>query len=200
MKHGYGEFRTINIHFDDLQERQRAFELLETAGIPVPEKLKRESAYRPFPESTHLLHVQLEKKDILYCPPPFICAAIVSDGCRIYTVAEFERIVESGFRIIPRFPIFHVPHDGWRFPEEMMASVCVPKEVFMDYHERMRDKDICKMLPRPFCSQFMCQRFEVSRLLCDVERFIGPNEMMGRYGMGFYYEKAFDGTVIKRVT
>ena len=33
MKHDYGEYRTINIHFDELQERQRALEMLETAGI-----------------------------------------------------------------------------------------------------------------------------------------------------------------------
>ena len=27
---------------------------------------------------------------------------------------------------VPRFPVFHVPHDGWKFPEELMNSVCVP--------------------------------------------------------------------------
>ena len=46
----------------------------------------------------------------------------------------------------------------------------------------------------------MYGRFPVSRLLCDVERFVGPEEVMEQYGMGFCYEKAYDGTTIKNVT
>ena len=99
-----------------------------------------------------------------------------------------------------RFAVFHIPHDGWNFPQELMASVCVPEEVFREYHERMRDKDVRELLPSPWRSLPGIRRFSVSRLLCDVERFIGPEEIMEQYGMGFCYEKAYDGTVIKRVT
>lgn len=41
-----------------------------------------------------------------------------------------------------RFPLFHVPHDGTTFPEELMESVCIPKEQFLSYHERMRDTGV----------------------------------------------------------
>lgn len=46
-----------------------------------------------------------------------------------------------------RFPLFHVPHDGTTFPEELMESVCIPKEQFLPYHERMRDTGVLEMVP-----------------------------------------------------
>ena len=46
-----------------------------------------------------------------------------------------------------RFPLFHVPHDGTSFPEELMESVCIPKEQFLSYHERMRDTGVLEMVP-----------------------------------------------------
>ena len=55
------------------------------------------------------------------------------------------------------------------------------------------------MVPERYTGD-MRQFFEVSRLLCDVERFIGPDEIMEQYGMGFCYEKAYDGRVIKQPT
>ncbi|MBQ7455834.1 MAG: N-formylglutamate amidohydrolase [Clostridia bacterium] len=98
------------------------------------------------------------------------------------------------------FPVFHVPHDGAAFPEELFRSACVPREVFAAYHEAMRDKDAGALIPRSCRTDETVCAFAISRLLCDVERFIGPEETMERYGMGYCYEKAFDGTVIKRVT
>ncbi|MDO4544446.1 MAG: N-formylglutamate amidohydrolase [Clostridia bacterium] len=92
--------------------------------------------------------------------------------------------------------IFHVPHDGTAMPSELMSSVCVPMEVFNFYQEKMRDNDVQKMVPLGYES--VC--FNVSRLLCDVERFIGEGEPMEKFGMGFCYEKVYDGTVIKVVT
>ena len=97
-------------------------------------------------------------------------------------------------------PVFHVPHDGDRFPAELMESVCVPAEQFLQYHERMRDASVWDMVPGEYRVPVQAVRFPVSRLLCDVERFIGPEEIMERLGMGFCYEKAYDGRVIKRVT
>lgn len=98
------------------------------------------------------------------------------------------------------FPVFHVPHDVSSFPEELMDTVCVPLSEFFRYHEKMRDAKVQEMVPEEYRKSGQSVIFLVSRLLCDVERFIGPEEVMERYGMGFCYEKAYDGTVIKNLT
>lgn len=130
----------------------------------------------------------------------FIGAAPVPGSVRFFSAQELFRITGLDFRVIPRFPVFHIPHNGREFPEDLMESVCVPRELFMKYHEEMRDTDIVMAVPDAYRSGDMCHACSVSRLLCDVERLIGPEEIMERYGMGFCYEKAFDGTVIKHVT
>ncbi len=99
-----------------------------------------------------------------------------------------------------RIPVFHVPHDGDAFPKELMASVCVSKEAFLAYHERMRDTAVSEMVPQAWRGSENTLFFPISRLLCDVERFLGPTEPMERLGMGFCYERAFDGRPIKTVT
>ena len=129
-----------------------------------------------------------------------ISAARASGSVRFFSAQEFSPIAGPDFRVAPRFPVFHVPHNGREFPEELMESVCVPRELFMKYHEEMRDTDIIEAVPEACRAGDMCHAFSVSRLLCDVERFTGPEEIMERYGMGFCYEKSFDGTVIKHVT
>ena len=100
----------------------------------------------------------------------------------------------------PGFLIWHVPHDGREFPEELLSSVCIPMEEFKTYHEKMRDAGVARLIPEVHVFQAETVCFKVSRLLCDVERFIGPEEVMERYGMGFCYEKAYDGTVIKVIS
>lgn len=99
-----------------------------------------------------------------------------------------------------RFPVFHVPHDGAVFPAELLRSVCVPRERFLHYHEKMRDLGAPEMVPRRWRDPAHTLRFPVSRLLCDVERFLGPEEPMERHGMGFCYERAYDGTRIKELS
>ena len=98
------------------------------------------------------------------------------------------------------YPVFHIPHDGTLFPEELMDSVCIPMDRFLRYHELMRDRDVRKLVPVRYREERHCVCFPVSRLLCDVERFIGPREIMERYGMGYCYERAYDGQRIKNVT
>ncbi len=100
----------------------------------------------------------------------------------------------------PRFPFFHVPHDGNAFPSCLMGSVCVPETVFRFFHEQMRDLDAGLLIPSPYRNERHTCAFGISRLLCDVERLIGPEEIMERCGMGFCYERVYDGTVIKQVT
>ena len=99
-----------------------------------------------------------------------------------------------------RFPVFHVPHDGEVFPPELLQAVCVPMELFLRYHDEMRDAGAREMVPQLYRNEEHAVIFPVSRLLCDVERFLGPEEPMERYGMGFCYERVYDGTRIKAVT
>ena len=107
---------------------------------------------------------------------------------------------QSGISAASRYTVFHVPHDGHCFPPELMGSVCIPEETFIRYHSRMSDRYVGRLIPRLQRENGGICSFGVSRLLCDVERFIGPEEIMERYGMGFCYEKVYDGTVIKQVT
>ena len=46
-----------------------------------------------------------------------------------------------------RFPVFHVPHDGDAFPEELMESVCIPREEFLLIHAQMRDVGVRELVP-----------------------------------------------------
>ncbi len=111
-----------------------------------------------------------------------------------------ERKEKIGFPKSARCPVFHVPHAGDGFPKELMEAVCIPMEKFELYHEKMRDNDVWEFVPSLYRTAAQSVCFPISRLLCDVERFIGPEEVMERYGMGFCYERAFDGTRIKNVT
>ena len=81
-----------------------------------------------------------------------------------------------------------------------MSSVIVSEDEFRRYHELMSDTDVWRFVPRACFGGDMTELFKISRLMCDVERFIGPEEEMEQYGMGFCYEKAFDGKRIKNVT
>lgn len=99
-----------------------------------------------------------------------------------------------------RWPIFHVPHDGDALPPELLASVQIPMARFLRYHAEMRDTLVRELIPSLWREEEHALRFPVSRLLCDVERFLGPEEIMERYGMGFCYERVYNGTQIKRVT
>ena len=100
----------------------------------------------------------------------------------------------------PRWPIFHVPHDGDALPPELLASVQIPMARFLRYHAEMRDALVRELIPSLWREEEHALLFPVSRLLCDVERFLGPEEIMERYGMGFCYERVYNGTQIKRVT
>ena len=100
----------------------------------------------------------------------------------------------------PRHIIIHIPHDGNDFPEELMRSVCVPREEFLKYHREMRDSGCSSFVPEGLGRNLSLINFDISRLLCDVERFLGPEEIMEQYGMGYCYERAYDGKRIKKIT
>lgn len=100
----------------------------------------------------------------------------------------------------PRTPVFHIPHAGDGMPQELMESVCISPEEFQAYHVKMKDSGAEFLINRKTCPAQVLIGFGISRLLCDVERFIGPEEVMERYGMGFCYEKVYDGKQIKNIT
>ena len=49
-----------------------------------------------------------------------------------------------------RHVVFHVPHDGWMFPQELVSSVCVSADEFMDCHRMMRDLEVSAMVPEAY--------------------------------------------------
>ena len=188
--------RHWNVRFFLDEEKHRFFDAVESIGIPVPEEYR--TIRFNWPRSTCTFQIDQSAGRIDYLRP-FMGAAMIGIGARVYSVPEFCRLAELGFPDNTRVPVFHVPHDGTQLPDELMGSVCIPEERFLRYHEIMRDTDVWELVPREYRIPFQGVRFPVSRLVCDVERFIGPEEIMERYGMGFCYERAYDGTRIKTV-
>jgi hypothetical protein len=199
MKNNFRKNGNMRIRFETPEERREIIRILEEQrGFRIDGKLKRKEGISPRDNRTFDLNLKFKTYE--YGLQPFIGAAMMSSGVRFYSAQEFFRIAELGFRVVPRFPVFHVPHDGREFPPELTATIRVPEDEFLRYHEKTRDTDIRRAVPETYRGGDMCEAFRVSRLLCDPERFIGPEEVMEKYGMGYCYEKAYDGTVFKNVT
>ena len=197
MKNNFKKNGNMRVRFETPEERSEIIRILEEQrGFQIDDDLKRLTKIHQYDTRTF----DIKFKTFNYWIQPFIGATMMSSGVRFYSAQEFFRIAELGFKVVPRYPIFHVPHNGWEFPEELMESVCVPQDIFLKYHGEMRDTDIIQAVPSAYRGGDMCHTFTISRLLCDVERFIGPEEIMEQYGMGFCYEKAYDGMIIKHVT
>ena len=199
MRSNFRKYGQMRVRYETDEERRETLRILEEQcgfHIDEEEKQPRDTSR----EVIRTLDFNLKFKTINYTFPPFIGAAMMSSGCRFYSAQEFFRVAELNFKTVPRYPVFHVPHNGYEFPEELMESAIISEEQFRKYHNEMRDTDIIRAVPRAYRGGDMCEYFLVSRLLCDVERFIGPEEIMEQYGMGFCYEKAYDGTKIKNIT
>lgn len=199
MKNNFKKNGKMAVRFETAAERREIIRILEEQrGFRIEDELKQSDRISACDTKTFLIN--LKYKTYEYGVRPFIGAAMASGGLRFYAAREFFRIAELGFRKVPRFPVFHIPHTGDRFPFEMLPSVCVPEETFRRYHALMSDTDVWRFVPRDYYGGDMTERFLISRLMCDVERFAGPEEEMEQYGMGFCCERAFDGTRIKIVT
>ncbi len=199
MKNNFKKNGNMRVRYETPEERREILRILEEQrGFRIDEKQKQVTKIHPL--STRTFDINLKSKTIEYGIQPFIGAAMMTSGVRFYSAQEFFRIAELGFTIMPRYPVFHVPHAGRQFPFELLPSVCVSEEQFRRYHELMSDTEAGMLVPEAYRGGDMCVQFPISRLMCDVERFIGPEEEMEQYGMGFCYEKAFDGTKIKTVT
>ena len=199
MENNFRKNGRMVIRFETVEERAEIIRILEKQrGFQIDDKLKQSAEIHPYDTRTFV--VDLKFKTYEYGIRPFIGAAMMSSGLRAYSAQEFLRIAELGFKVVPRFPIFHIPHTGTRFPFELLPSVCVTEEEFRQYHALMSDTEVWRFVPSAYYGGDMTERFDISRLMCDVERFVGPEEEMEQYGMGFCYEKAFDGKKIKVVT
>ncbi len=198
MRSNFRKNGAMRVRYQTPEERREILRILEEqCAFRIDEEQKMVTRIHPM--STRTFDINLKWKTIQYGIQPFIGAAMMSSGVRFYSAQEFFRIAELGFKVVPRYPVFHVPHDGGRFPFELLPSVCVSEEQFRRYHALMSDTGAGMLVPEAYRGGDMYERFPVSRLLCDVERFIGPEEEMEQYGMGFCYEKAFDGTEIRIV-
>ena len=199
MKNNFKRNGKMLIRFEMPEERREIARILEEQrGFKIEDRIKESMTIHE--RDTRTFFVDLKFRTYTYWIQPFIGAAMMSGGMRAYSAREFFRIAELGFRVVPRYPVFHIPHTGDRFPFEMLPSVCVPEGIFRKYHEQMSDTAVWSLVPKAYYGGDMTERFVISRLMCDVERFIGPEEEMEQYGMGFCYEKAYDGKKIKNVT
>ena len=184
------------VRYDSLEEKRRLGGTLEKLGF---DNIHQEQF--GYLEGYGAKCLCINTGERLFYPINITCAAAAcSCGLRFYSTDEFELLAESGFTAKLRTPVFHVPHCGCGRPEELMESVCIPESEFLVYQEKMEDSGVMSFIPHQYYHEPYLVRADVSRLLCDVERFVGPEEPMERYGMGFCYERAYDGRVIKNVT
>ncbi len=91
--------------------------------------------------------------------------------------------------------ILHIPH----------SSVAIPHEYLFDFiiSEQDIQRELLKMTDlytdELFCGQTKIV-FPISRLVCDVERFLNPEEeVMSRFGMWICYQNGSDLIPIKRL-
>jgi len=115
---------------------------------------------------------------------------------KIYYHGKIKELMEN--KTISPYVIFHAPHEGNCFPTELMDSVIVHHSEFFSYHNKMSDTGVLQFIPKYEPSETVA--FGISRLLCDVERFTDGTEVMEKFGMGYCYEKAYDGTTIKSIS
>ncbi len=196
MSEATGEWGMMPVRYFSREERERFLDAAERAGFSVGEE--RKIPYRE--RGVHLYFVFLQTRTIEPIYQGMIGACMAGGGTRFYHVDEFCRLAELGFPSKPRYPVFHIPHDGYDRPAELMEGVCICEDDFDYYDAVMCDAGAAGFVPRAHYTGSNVVRFNVSRLLCDPERFIGAEEPMEKYGMGFCYERAFDGTIIKNVT
>ncbi len=199
MRNDFTQHGNMMVRYQTVEERREILRILEEqCGFRIDEEEKKVTEVHQ--KATRTFNINVKRRTIQYGIQSFIGAAMMTHGIRFYSAQEFFRIAELEFQVMPRFPVFHVPHDGSQFPDELMSSVCVSEEEFRRYHYLMSDIGAGRFVPEAYRGGHMYVMFEISRILCDVERFIGPEEEMEQYGMGFCYEKACDGTKIKIVT
>lgn len=192
-KDGRGQY---TVRWYSAEEREKLLCALERMEFNLT-GIRRYPNYKYVKDAPNSYTIQLPGS--LYPLRPLIGAAMVSSGGRIYMVDEFIKLMDMDDDIHPRFPVFHIPHDGHKFPDELMRGLCISQGEFLKYHLKMSDKDISRVLPGVYQFHSHKKQFEISRLLCDVERFEDEKEPMVQFGMGICYTNAYDGKKLRNV-
>ncbi len=164
MKNDFRERGILRVRVVTEEDHVHLYSLLEDLGYPKVLEWYGGKFYR---NATNVYEINIFRKEARSVPSVTACAAMASSGVRFYSVGEFDRLAKQGFKIVPRFPVFHIPHDGWRFPEELMESVCIPKEQSLSHHEKMRDRDLNKIVPRPYRTGSNVARYDEVDRLCS---------------------------------
>lgn len=89
--------------------------------------------------------------------------------------------------------IFHIPHSKVEIPEQYMSDF-VSAELVNSEIKLLTDFATDEMFTIEGTSKVV---FPYSRIFCDVERLDDENEVMYKYGRGFYYTKTDSGDLIR---
>ena len=99
---------------------------------------------------------------------------------------------------IPEQPriIVHIPHSSTKIPKLFQKEFLPEKEKLRSELLCMTDWYTDELF---FCPDCLTVVHQYSRLVCDPERFLDPEEeIMWRKGMGMYYTRMSDGVRLKR--
>ena len=92
--------------------------------------------------------------------------------------------------------IVHIPHSSTNIPKQFWREFLPEKEKLHSELLCMTDWYTDELFACPGCQTIVHQ---YSRLVCDPERFLDPDEeMMWQKGMGMYYTRMSDGGLLKR--
>jgi len=92
--------------------------------------------------------------------------------------------------------IVHIPHSSTDIPEMFLGEFLPEKEELRGELLCMTDWYTDELFSGPGCLAVV---HRYSRLVCDPERFLDPEEeMMWQKGMGMYYTRMSDGSRLKR--
>ena len=119
----------------------------------------------------------------------------------IKVVAEELKKCKRYFTTFVLFPeqpriIVHIPHSSTNIPKIFQQEFLPEKEKLHSELLCMTDWYTDELFACPGC-QTIVHRY--SRLVCDPERFLDPeDELMWQKGMGMYYTRMSDGNRLKR--
>ena len=126
----------------------RLYNALEADGYRFFNVNRRD--FRDDPDRYRYFPLHIDTTDRYVSVMNVTSAAAACTRKRTYTPDEFLLLREHGLQTDLPEVLFHVPHDGWKFPKELMSSVCIPKDEFMKYHEIIRDKHVFQLIPAAY--------------------------------------------------
>lgn len=97
--------------------------------------------------------------------------------------------------------VFHAPHGSLTVPDSEINKFIIDHNRITEEHLHMSDKFTDKMAYE--LASFSNSSYfvnQISRLVCDPERFIGEEEEMESVGMGFAYTHGFDRNPIRKLS